>query len=118
MLEISHRKFESAARFGIDEFLQRLDAPLGIARNDVLSRDQQVRVCFLARASDPAAKLIQLREAEMIRAIDDHRIRVRNVESGFDYGGAHQQVDAILDKIAHYIFQLMLIHLTVTDARS
>src|ERR1700683_840094 len=116
MLEVRHRKFETTARFGIDQFLERLDAPLGIARDDVLAGNQQVRVCLLARASDPAAKLIQLRQPKMIGAIDDHRIRIRNIEPRFDNRGAHQQIDAVLDKIAHHIFQLMLIHLTMTDA--
>ena len=57
MLEVGHRKFEpSPTRFGIDQFPQRLDAPLRVARDDVLAGNQQVCVGLLARAPDASAQ--------------------------------------------------------------
>ena len=43
-------------------------------------------------AADPAAQLVQLRQAEAIGAPDDHRVRTRHVEPGLDDVGRQQDV--------------------------
>ena len=52
----------------------------------------------------------------MIGAIDDHRVGVGNIQPRFDDRRAHQQIDAVLDEVAHHVFELMLVHLAVADA--
>jgi hypothetical protein len=42
----------------------------------------------------PAAQLVQLRDAEAIRLLDDHDGRVRHVDAQLDDGGRHQHVQA------------------------
>ncbi len=58
MLEVRHRELETAAALGLDQLAQRVDSPLGVARDDVLAGNQQVRVRLLARTADAAAQLI------------------------------------------------------------
>ena len=115
MLEVAHRELEAAAAFGLDQLAQGLDAPLGVARDDVLARNQQIGVGLLARAPDPAAQLIELGQAEMIGAVDDHRVGVGDIEARLDNRRADQHVDAILDELAHHVLELMLLHLAVRD---
>src|SRR5208282_2054816 len=58
MFEVGHRELETAAALGLDQFTERIDSPLGVARNDVFAGNQQVCVRFLARTADAAAQLI------------------------------------------------------------
>ena len=51
----------------------------------------------------------------MVGAIDDHRVGVGDVESRLDDRRAHQQVDAVLDELAHHVLELALLHLAVRD---
>ena len=67
------------------------------------------------RASDPAAQLMQLGEAELVGAMHDDSVRRRHVDAGFDDGGAEQDVRALRHEIAHYLFQVAFMHLTVGD---
>ncbi len=45
---------------------------------------EEVRVGALAAAAHPAAQLMQLREPVLVGAVDDERVRVRDVEPGLD----------------------------------
>ena len=37
----------------------------------------------------------------MVCVLNDHGIRVRNVQSGLDDGGGHQHIDIAVDEIQH-----------------
>src|SRR6202040_525547 len=90
MLEVGHRQFETAAALGLDQLTQSVDSPLGVAGDDVLAGNQQVRGRLLARASDASAQLVKLRKTKMGGAIDDHRVGVGNAEARFDNRAADQ----------------------------
>ena len=67
------------------------------------------------RAADAAAQLMQLREAELVGAIDDDRVRGRHVDAAFDDRRADQQVAALVVEVEHDLLELALAHLAVAD---
>lgn len=66
-------------------------------------------------SSDATAKLIELGEAELVGILDDEGVGVGDVESGFDDGGADEDINFALDESDHDRFEFFLIHLSVTD---
>ena len=78
-------------------------------------RHQQVAVRALAGATDAAAQLIQLRQAEQIRAVDDDGVGARNVEAAFDDRGGDQDVEFAFDEIEHCLLERAFRHPPVTD---
>ena len=68
------------------------------------------------RAADAAAQLIELRQAEGVGAVHEHRVRVRNVEPGFDDHRRDEDVDLAVHELAHHFLELALAHLPVADA--
>ena len=64
-------------------------------------------------APDAAAQLIELGEAENVGAVDDDRIRARQVETAFDDRGGEQDVVFALVESAHPLLDLARAHLTV-----
>ncbi len=116
-LEIVHR--EVKARAELLHHLDRLEALLGLGAERVLRRREQVGVGLVVRAPDAAAQLVQLRQAELVGAIDHYRIRVRVVDAGLDDGRAQQHVGALRGEVAHHPLELALGHLAVRhrDAR-
>ena len=73
----------------------------------------------MVRASDAAPQLMQLREAELVRAVDDDRVRGGHVDAGLDDRRANEEVHALLVEVAHDLLELALRHLAVRhrDAR-
>src|SRR6185437_14831984 len=65
--------------------------------------------------SDPAAQLMDLRQAEPVRAVDDDGVGGRHVDAAFDDGGADQHVETPMIKVEHELFQVALAHLAVAD---
>ena len=65
------------------------------------------------RAADPAAQLIELRQAELVGAVDDDRIGVGKVEARLDDRRANQHLRLVLEKIEHDFFQFFRPHLAV-----
>ena len=62
------------------------------ARQRLLGGIEHVGEGALARAPDPAADLVRLREAELVGALDDQRVRLRDVEARLDDRRRHQAV--------------------------
>ena len=59
---------------------------------------------------------MQLRQTKVIRAFDNNRVRGRDINTGFNDGGTHQHVEALVVEIIHHPLQLALAHLSVTDS--
>ena len=76
---------------------------------------EEVRVGAAVRAADPAAELVELRQAERVGADDDDRVRVRDVEARLDDRRADQDVEAPLGEVEHHPLEHALRHLPVTD---
>ena len=80
-----------------------------------LRRRDQVRVGLVVRATDATAQLVQLREAEAVRAVDDDRVGRRHVDAALDDRRAEQQVGAPVVEVEHDLLEVALAHLAVAD---
>ena len=69
----------------------------------------------MMRTSDSTAQLMQLRQTEVIRPLDDNGVGSRDIDPGFDNGGTNQHVETLMMEIIHHPFQFALAHLPVTD---
>ena len=76
---------------------------------------QEVRVRALAAAADAAAQLVQLREAVLVGAVDDDRVRVGDVEAGLDDRRRDEHVELALPEVDDDLLEHVLAHLAVRD---
>src|SRR3546814_1512964 len=72
----------------------------------------------MMRAADATAQLVQLREAEMLGAIDQNRVGARYVDAGLDDRGADQDVEALVIEVEHHLFEFALAHLAVRETHA
>jgi hypothetical protein len=90
-------------------------APRVVAERVVLVVEQ-IAVAALRAAPDAPAQLVQLRQPEMVGAVDDDRVGVGDVQPVLDDRGGDQHVDVAVGKAHHHILQLALGHLPMTHA--
>ncbi len=64
-------------------------------------------------APDPPAELVQLRQAEALGALDQHRRRVRHVDPNLDHRRRHQDVELVVAEGHHHLVLLARQHLAV-----
>ena len=76
---------------------------------------EEVGVGALRAAPDPAAQLVELRQAEGVGAVNDEGVGVGDVEPRLDDGGAEQQVGLAVHEGKHHPLQLVFLHLAVAD---
>src|SRR5258708_31938616 len=76
-------------------------------------RRNQVGICAVMRSPDAAPQLMDLRQAEPIRAVDDDGVRRRHVDAAFDDGGTDENVEAPMIEVEHELFQITFAHLAV-----
>src|SRR5204863_975941 len=88
--EIERRKSEP--RTEIRKFAYRAESSSGNGRQFQFAWDQQIRVCTAVRTPDPPTQLIQLRQTVGVSAVDDDRVRTRNVDAVFDDRGGDENV--------------------------
>ena len=62
-----------------------------------------------------AAQLIQLRQPEAMRAVDDERVGVGDVQARLDDRRAHQHVELAFGEREHRLLELVLGHLAMRD---
>ena len=79
-------------------------------------RGQQVGIGLVVTAADPSAQLVQLRQAELVGALDDDGIGAGHVDAGLDDGRGHQDIEAAMIEVAHHLFQRPFRHLPMADA--
>ncbi len=96
--------------------LQHLQPPLCIPGNRPARGDQQIRVGALAGSANASAELVELRQPEGVGAVDDHRVRGRDVDSALDDRGAEQQLVPLLHEVVHHLFELSHPHLPMRNA--
>ena len=58
---------------------------------------------------------MQLRQPELVRAVDENRVRARDIDAGLDDRRTKQQVAALLIELAHDSLELALGHLAMGD---
>src|SRR5690606_35555735 len=95
------------------ERLDRLEPFRGARRQGARRRRDHVRIGLMVRAADAAAELVQLREAQAVRAVDDDRVRGRNVDAALDDRRAHEHVEAPVVEVEHDLLERALGHLSV-----
>ena len=69
----------------------------------------------MRRAPDAAAQLVELRQAEGVGAVDQHRVGARDVETALDDRGAEQHVRLAVQEAHHAVLEVALLHLAVRD---
>ncbi len=112
-LEVAGGDPEAGAEVGeLDDRRQACACLLG---QGAFRRHQQEGEGEPVRAADPAAELVELGEAEAVRAVDDQGVGVGDVEAVLDDGRGEQDVGARLEEGVHRLLQLALVHLPVGD---
>ena len=112
-LEVAHRDLEAGAELGVVR--QRRQPLRRIGRQRRRARVQQVRVRALAAASDPSADLVELGQPERVGALDDQRVRLRDVDPRLDDARADEHVGVAAQEREHPLLELALVHLAVGD---
>src|SRR5690606_2174086 len=115
-LEIVRRESETDAE-RLERF-DRLEPFRGLGRELASRRRDQVRVSLMVRPADAAAELMELREPEPVRAVDDDRVRRRDVDAALDDRRAHEHVEAPVIEVEHDLLERALRHLAVRDANA
>jgi len=67
-------------------------------------------------ATHTSAQLVQLRQAELVGALDDDGVGARHVDAGLDDGRGDQHVEALVIEVAHHLFEFAFAHLPMADA--
>ena len=86
-----------------------------LRRHRLAGRRGEDRIGARLRAPDPAAQLIELREAEHVGAMHDQRVGAGNVEAGFDDRGRQQDVVFAVVEGADLVLELGRRELAVGD---
>ena len=95
--------------------LQHFQPPLGLRRDLAHGRQREIGIGALLGAPDPAAQLIELRQAEHVGAMHDQGVGGRDVEAAFDDVGREQHVVLAVVERGHDVFELGRRHLAVGD---
>ena len=95
--------------------LQHLQPPLGLRGDLLLRRQREQRIGAQLRAPDPAAQLIELRQAEHVGAVHDQRVGGGDIEAGLDDRGREQDVVFAVVERRHDVLDHGRRHLAVRD---
>ena len=77
---------------------------------------QEIRVGAVTATPHTATQLMKLRKAIVIRAVHDQRVRVSDIQPGFDDGRGDEHVIAALPEIHHDLFKPALRHATMRNS--
>ena len=110
-LQILHRNLKTAAQIG--KLPDRRQTLFCNFPQHLVPLIHQKGISRPVRASDTSAQLIQLGQSHSVRIVDDDRVDVGNVQTGFDDRRRNQNVDFAVDKAKHDFFQISLRHLSV-----
>ena len=76
-------------------------------------RDQQVGVGLGLAASDPAPQLVELGQSHGMGPVDNDGVGRRDVQTGFDDGRTHQDIDLPAPEAHHNLLQFLFRHLAM-----
>src|SRR4051812_5248828 len=110
-LEVAHRDLEAGAELGV--VAQRAQALRRLLGQGGRARVQEVRVRALARAAHATADLVELGEAEQVGALDDQRVRLRDVDARLDDARRDEHVGLAAQEAHHPRLELLLVELAV-----
>ena len=66
-------------------------------------------------AADSATDLVELAQPELVGALDDQRVRLRDVETRLDDRRRDEHVGVARQELQHLVLELALGHLAVRD---
>src|SRR4051794_27731100 len=90
-LEVGQRDLETGAQLGrVEDRLQPLPSDI---RQLAALAVEEVRVRATRRSADATTQLVELRQSERVRAVDDDGVGVRDVEARLDDRRAHEDVE-------------------------
>ena len=112
-LEVRERDLEARPELRCVE--DRLESLSSLVGEPLAAPIEEIRICPARRSADPTAELVELREAERIGAVDDDRVRVRDVEPGFDDRRADEDVRLPCREGDHHLLERTFRHLAVAD---
>ena len=105
-LEIAHRDVEPGAELRVVG--ERAEACACLLRQLRRGRIEKVGVGGDVRAAHATADLVQLRKAQHVGALDDERVRLRDVDARFDDRGRDEHVRVARDERVHALLELAL----------
>ena len=112
-IQILHCQMDSASQ--IAEVLDRLQPTSRLRGERFRRRRQQETKGLLIASPHPPAQLVQIAQPEMLGVMDDHRIRIRDIDPVFHDGGRQQDIVIVVHETRYHLFQLFGIHLPVAD---
>ena len=113
-LQIAHGDVKAGAERAV--LLDRVDPFARRADRHHLARQQEIGIGLVLGAADAAAQLVEIGQPEPVGAVDDDRVRVRNIEAALDDRRADQHVDLAGDEACHHVFEFVRVHLAVADS--
>ena len=113
-VEVAHGDLHAGAE--VRELLEGLESFARFRREGAQGRRHEVTEGLSVGAPDPSPQLVQVAEPKLVRLVDQHRVRVRDVDPAFDDGGCHQHVKRAVDEARHHVFEVLAFHLAVADA--
>ncbi len=112
-LEVAHRDLEACAELRVvGQRAQPLGRLLGQRSG---ARVEQVGVRALPAAAHATADLVELREAEGVGALDDQRVRLRDVDARLDDARRDEHVGVAAQEGEHALLEVVLLELPVGD---
>ena len=112
-LEVGERDLEPGTELGRVE--DRLEPLPSLLAHPLAPPVEQIGVGPSRRPSDPAPELVQLGKPEGVGAVDDDRVRVRDVQSGLDDRRADEDVGVACRERDHHALEVTLGHLAMAD---
>src|ERR1035441_7694505 len=85
--QVAHGDLEAAAERRV--LLDGAQALADVGEETPVPRQQQIRVGLVLVTANPAAQLIEVAQAKPVGAVDDDRVRVRNIEAALDRSEEH-----------------------------
>src|SRR5439155_14974677 len=80
--QVAHGDFEPAAQRRV--LFDGADPFAGGSQQACMAWQEQISVSLMLVTSHPSAQLVKVAQAEPVRAINDDRVRVRNIEPALD----------------------------------
>src|SRR5438874_7667244 len=111
--QIAQGDLEAGAELG--EFFYRFKSAAGHRRHAALAIQQKVGISSILIAAHASSKLVQIGKAITVRLVDKDGVDVGNIQAALDDRGRQEDVAFLLDEIEHGLFQLVLVHLAVSD---
>ena len=112
--KVAHRDLEARAELG--KFADRLEALFRDLGEHLVLAEGEVGRGAARAASDAAAYLVQLSEAEAVGVLDDEGVDIRNVDARLDDRRADEHLNFSVRELLHHGRQALFVHLAVRDA--